>query len=852
MRARWFSGFLFVSLVLSSAQAQKTNLKHVPPPPRKAVNQEMYAPYWTLEPGWHTDIELRNNRKSDLTVTPALRTASGTEIPLAPVTIPPDEVTVLDLMQVLSASHPELIGKTGSYGSIALRYTSPSQHNIYAGTMIHYEGKPVAYHFDAAGSEPMFNEGSRESVWWLPNDTTDAHLIIANAGAKPVEAVVSLFAQSGKAYSRHVSLAARQMARFSIRELVTAAGFTDTYGGLRVTVAQGAESVFVSHLAFDLTTGFSALLRVFENSPEEEPHDVTLRAPMLALSNPDPVLSLPQGTVLQPKVFLRNTMSSPLAVKGELRWRNASTQGVLRLPDTALNANETRIVDLSAMQHDGTIPKDASWGYLKLNYSGRYGDLVAIAASYDASLAHGLQTPFSDIVASHWVGSKWYADDVRNSLLTAGNDGDKTTNVLFALLYNGGKSKYEIQQSLAPGEQMFVSTAKIIGSQVPDKNGSTIPPDVKYGSYSIRNLDDPLGTYLFEGKLTIDTKYGYAFHGCGYCCSPAGPPGPSPDPFSQLVYDVWANSLWGYDVCDDNDYDVTSSAYSWWSSDTTVMTIDTTGVSTGVGAGSPFANSSIWMPQGNRLKCPYKTYYPVSSGSVKPTISGPNTVWWFNGQNPNSATWPTQITLSASASGTWAATSGSSYVHLSSTSGSSITVQGTGTFSQSANDVSMTVTVNGVTSNPFTLTSKGPKQLSNPTNFSEACTGSGEQGWHYYKTYRVLDNFNNVMTSMPVSEGLGAPVTDRPDNLTFPAPIPTGGTTDASTGNYTDSIFVCPVGTVTPMPENYTDGSGTSQVDHIAQAWCAGSSTSGSSCTGAPAQNDTMKRYLDHGTVTIP
>ena len=66
---------------------------------------------------------------------------------------------------------------------------------------------------------------------------------------------------------------------------------------------------------------------------------------------------------------------------------------------------------------------------------------MAIAASYDTSLTHGLQTPFSDIVASHWVGSKWYADDVRNSLITAGNGGDKPTNVLFTLHYNGGKSK---------------------------------------------------------------------------------------------------------------------------------------------------------------------------------------------------------------------------------------------------------------------------------------------------------------------------------------------------------------------------------------------------------------------------
>jgi len=82
--------------------------------------------------------------------------------------------------------------------------------------------------------------------------------------------------------------------------------------------------------------------------------------------------------------------------------------------------------------------------------------------------------------------------------------------------------------------------------------------------------------------------------------------------------------------------------------------------------------------------------------------------------------------------------------------------------------------------------------------------------------------------------------------------IPTGGTADASTGNFNDGIFVCATGNVNPMPQNYTDGSGTSLVDHSSQAWCAGSSASSSTCTGASVQNDTVKRYLDHGVVTIP
>lgn len=43
--------------------------------------QESYAPYWTSEPGWTTELQLKNNLFSaPLTVTPVLRTVSGKEI----------------------------------------------------------------------------------------------------------------------------------------------------------------------------------------------------------------------------------------------------------------------------------------------------------------------------------------------------------------------------------------------------------------------------------------------------------------------------------------------------------------------------------------------------------------------------------------------------------------------------------------------------------------------------------------------------------------------------------------------------------------------------------------------------
>jgi hypothetical protein len=70
---------LLAVFAVSAAYAEK-------PSPKP---QEVFAPYWTSEPGWDTELQLKNNLASGpLTVTPVLRLASGEEIPIDTVTIP--------------------------------------------------------------------------------------------------------------------------------------------------------------------------------------------------------------------------------------------------------------------------------------------------------------------------------------------------------------------------------------------------------------------------------------------------------------------------------------------------------------------------------------------------------------------------------------------------------------------------------------------------------------------------------------------------------------------------------------------------------------------------------------------
>lgn len=860
-KSAWALFFLLPSGLLFSQDRPPRPTQPSIPPVRPILANELYIPYWTLEPGWHTGIEIRNNFKaSTLTVTPAIRTSAGAEIALPRVTVKPDEVIMVDLHEELAKVAPQLIGQSGAIGSAVLRFDSQSLKNIYAGSMVHYLGKPIAYHFDAMHQGKVFNgETTRESIWWLPTPTADGHLIITNASAKPSVMSVALFDDSGRASESRVSLGPRQTRRISIREAVITAGFKSISGGLRVAVEKGSESVYAAQVVFDETSGFSALMRMFERDPGREVQAITLRAPMMALSNPDPALFLPEGTVLKPKIFMRNASEGVLKVSASLRWRTEGENASVSLGTIELAAGASRTLDLAKLQESGEVPQSASWAAVTLSYQGRYGDLVSIAASYEAEGRYGLQTPFSKIVASSWVGSRWYADPIRNSIITVGNATNDSTVANLTLHYDRGRKAYEIEQRLGPGEQIWVDVSKLIRNQVPDKNGKFIPLEVEHGAYSISDKTHVFGPTLFEGKLTIDKKFGHATYGCASCCNP-GSPWLEPNVYNGLVGDLWQSAIKATMNCTGGTVDITAEAYGWDSSNFNVAENWGSGYyyAAGVGEASVSTYIDVRDIPDYWWECPYYQV-PLSAGvTIRPVITGANTVWWFNfnGQSPNATTWPAQITLTATAGSTptWNVIANPSWISLNS-SGRQATIVATGAhLSETVEDVKVTVTVGGVTSLPFGITVKAPARVVLPQGYGgelKSCSADSQpgQGWVRYKTWLLWDNFNQSLPNMGVNEGLSG-------NTVWPAFPSTGGVTDSS-GVFTDKIFVCAdPGGLNPMPQDPNLGSpSTVLVDSIPQSWCAGSSVDNLwnvGCYGAPIQSDTIKRFLDHGQITIP
>jgi len=538
--AALFGSFSLLLLFTFVAAAQTPQPKFPKPGTRvaladwKPTQQEVSTSYWTLEPGWNTELEIRNNlAERQLTVTPLIRTAEGREIALPDVVLASEEVTSINLQQAVAQVAPELVGRIGSYGSAAVRFSGLNDRNVFAATMVSREGHPIDFHFD--GYDAASNDGyfsGIEGIWWLPAGTTTDFLIVSNPSRKPVIGMLRLTSASAHNKGLKLTLGPLQTARIDIREVLGGSA-PGEMGGVTLTFPNN-EGISASQIVFDEVTGLAAIMKLFERDKDESVEAHVLRAPMMALRPPDAALAYPKDTVLNPRLFLRNAGQNKLQVSAAVHWRSPSTEGTYNYPALSLKSNEVSVVDLGLLQDNGAIPANANWGNVTLAYASKSADLVPVAVSYDSKQRYGLQSPFTEGTNRMFKGGMWHVDATHGTLITTGNGGSEATKAQVTLFYNGGQGRYRLEKLLAPGQQLLLDVGQLIRNQVPDSDGSVIPPETMMGSYELKDIDHPAVGLLYEGKLTIDKTYGHASYGCGTCCGYYNPK-LAPAPYSGPV-----------------------------------------------------------------------------------------------------------------------------------------------------------------------------------------------------------------------------------------------------------------------------------------------------------------------------
>ena len=159
--------FFVVSLALNTFAANGANGAKASP--ISATSQvEQTAAYWTSEPGWDTELQLKNNLASaPLDVTPVLLTPSGQEISLAPINIPANGSVSFSVSSGLQDRAPNLVGKVGSYGSVVFRFQGSDAMNLHVTAVPSMTGSPAAFRLRGHVAAPLSSkdQGTLEGIW---------------------------------------------------------------------------------------------------------------------------------------------------------------------------------------------------------------------------------------------------------------------------------------------------------------------------------------------------------------------------------------------------------------------------------------------------------------------------------------------------------------------------------------------------------------------------------------------------------------------------------------------------------------------------------------------------------------
>src|ERR1700685_822563 len=258
----------------------------------------------------------------------------------------------------------------------------------------------------------------------------------------------------------------------------------------------------------------------------------------------------------------------------------------------------TQQLQIGAMQKQLGIPDDAHWALVTLTSRTAPNDVIAIGSSHDASGRYNLQSPFSPTVAGHFAGGEWRADSTHNHILSVTNSGQEPADTLLALHYANGAKTYEMQQSIQPGDQMWVNLASLIRDRVPDRKGNVLPADLTFGTYDVQQINSAPRSLALAG-LAVDQTWGYRIAPPdGICCS-YGSMGWVPDSIVLDPEGIAVTDIDAVDSCTDQWTDISSDFTTWSSGNTSVAVVTRQKVqAVGVGTTTGSADGHIFVGGG--------------------------------------------------------------------------------------------------------------------------------------------------------------------------------------------------------------------------------------------------------------
>jgi hypothetical protein len=675
-----------------------------------------------------------------------------------------------------------LAGPTFLEGSLQLFYRGA---DLQLGAQVKLIDRSLSLMFDEQLVEPaaMFKSSQLEGVWWLPTKHCQVNLVLSNTTDVPVSVFVAVEGIAPEEHSPAELLLQAHETR------VTDLGKTYREEQARPLPKVGAISIrhsgpkgalLARGIIQESLIGYSSAIQFGDplNAKSSRLHGAGLRLGEAACE---------QLTTI---VVARNIGDTKTVLSGRIPFTSvAGNAGEYAIDKVKLQAGETRALKLSVNRHRVKRDEIVSAG-LEFEHDSKPGSIVMSALSTSATRNQVFQLPMLDPLAqrSSTGGYPWFIEGDSSTVVYIKNTSERPQQYAGHLNWTDGQYVLGLT-TIESGQTVALDIGALRNNQVGDEQGRTIPLDLARGQirWSLVRGEVPGDLVLIGRAEQVDLARGMSSsYACQSCCND-GFYSADVSPYSAEVeingtvdFDAYQTDVdcYGNLVTYNRSFGV-----SWSTSNSQIATVNSSGTATASGPGTvtitaswttvyneepPFPCGGPYSPEQPDLPDPCacdsspRYAHPAASLVVRPKISGPVTLWWFNNYSPSG--YVTQITLTAmpanAGSYQWAVVAGTSFVNFSNnsdnitTTTNQVVVKSTG---QSADqlDIRIRVTVNNVSSFEFRLTSKAPNIL---TFVRADHMTDGATAYSTLIHYQIKDQFGVVLPSnVPFSDFFTTP-----------------------------------------------------------------------------------------------
>ncbi|MGH9813388.1 MAG: hypothetical protein ACRD4T_09670, partial [Candidatus Acidiferrales bacterium] len=471
------------------------------------AEQTLWSTYWTVEPGFTSTLEMKNNRVDrPLYVQVSLYFANGEEYYLERLHLEPRQTVVVNLNQVYESLPAAVRARVGKEGAVEVSFRAPSASSLMGGVSIVNPERGIAWNFRLYGRAPALPLAPLVGAFWFYDSQSDGFVAMQNVSDETVYVTPRFYVNGAVHTLAPIRLWSDQVYKLELGKELRNLGLTGVRAGGIELAYQGPSEAVVAHGALFNRRGFSAEITFLRRASGPEEHPFSVRTPRVAIGPADPRLGLPASASFEPLLALANLGESSLSVRLTVGFQTVEGNQELELP-VVLEAREARVIRL-ADQLQGILPP-GHWASLEVSYVSREAQLAAGVGSVSQDGQHSLGAVLNHVEGSVAEGWYWQIGGDSTTLLGILNADSEEATVQIWLDYtsDGQAYRYDLPETVISGRSTaLIDLSEYVGSGLADADGDVIPAGVTFGGYRVRKVAGGTHRRLTTEALLVNRR----------------------------------------------------------------------------------------------------------------------------------------------------------------------------------------------------------------------------------------------------------------------------------------------------------------------------------------------------------